>query len=141
MKALATLALTGLAWGASAQWVAFNEPIKGAASSTYTTDFMWLSPTNTGRLLNITNGAQTGVTLTLTNFEVSYGGTAALPTAGTPRGQHFHRVRGFLNGFGPGFLQRRLGPRSDRFGSEPYLQHPGHCDSRRQHIHGALVAL
>ena len=76
-------------WGVSlsAQFVAFNEHLGGGFTHSNTTLYSVNPPsaTNAGVLRNLTNGASTRVTLTVTNTaSLSVGSTSGVPNAGSP---------------------------------------------------------
>lgn len=80
-----------------AQFVAYNDHIRGSGTSSNATSY-YFTGTNTGPLLNISNGAATPVALTLTNMGVSFAGTSAAPNAGSPAALLFGGFVTFGNG-------------------------------------------
>ena len=80
-----------------AQFVAYNDFIRGAGTSSNASSYHF-TITNSGPLLNITNGARTAVTLTITNVGVSFGGVSVVPSNGSPAALVFGRFVHFGNG-------------------------------------------
>lgn len=71
------------------QWVAYNDHYAGATTHPYATAWNALgtlsgAPGNSGYLRNIVSGTNLPVTLTITNYNMTYGYTAGAPAAGTP---------------------------------------------------------
>ena len=99
-----TLLVAAWGWGGSlsAQFVAFNEHLGGVTTHSNTTLYSVKPPsaTNAGVLRNLTNGAPTGVTLTVTNAAgLSVGSTSGLPIAGSPAETVFGGRVTFGNGY------------------------------------------
>ena len=104
---MVALALTGFTWGVSAQFVAINEEVRGANTSinVTTNDVRTGSPTS-GLLKNITNGVNTSVTLTLTNFAAGSANLTPGAPSGVPRdASPASNVFGAYVTFGNGFIQ------------------------------------
>src|SRR5689334_16668815 len=99
-----------LAPNARAQFVSFNDHYSGAGTHANATTWnafatTGAAPGNTGTLKNITNGANLGVTLTITTSgAVAGGATSGSPNAGTPA---YNLFNGFID-FGSGTLNHAI---------------------------------
>ena len=102
IKRVVLVVAWGLGCSLPAQFVAFNEHLGGAATSSNTTVYSVKPPSasNAGLLRDITNGALTGVTLTVTNTPgLSVGSSSGTPNAGSPAEWVFGGRVTFGNGY------------------------------------------
>ena len=100
-RVLLGLAVVGWVSEGAAQFVAFNDHVGGSATHSNATVYNVFRSggiTNAGWLKNITDGALTAVTLTITNRSASSTVVSGLPNPGTPAHETFNDYVTFGNG-------------------------------------------